>query len=261
MCGATSTVVLARPRGGDLRRCSSCGHAFLVAERAAAEAVYNDHYAGFRDDPVFEREARCVLTEELLPRARPPARLLDVGCGNGAFLELARDAGYDVVGIDVADAAIARGRARGFDVRAGDLREPGCLGTARFDVITFWDVVEHLPDPRSFLQRAYELLNPDGHVLIKTPRTSAATVRVSAVVPRSAGALLQAPSHVQYFARAGIEALLRATGFDRVSWLPSRPMRSQQRGGSVRRRVARTLVRTFQRIAGDGNLLVIAQRR
>lgn len=262
VCGAHGANHLARLSGGALRRCRDCQHAFLEIESSETiELQYNDHYAGFKQDPVFRREATRVLAEDVKPRLAPPARVLDVGCGNGEFLGIARDSGYEVFGIDVSEAAGDLCRRGGFDVRIGDLRatdrfEPD----ERFDLVTFWDVIEHLPDPGSFLSRSYELLNPGGYLLIKTPRTSTASVRVTAAVPRVAGALLQAPSHIQFFQREAVTQMLRKAGFTRQYWLASRPMRATSSGGRLRRRLARRAVRTFQRAVRDDNLLVIAQR-
>ncbi len=262
ICAGASTVALARIRDHPLRRCRDCGHSFLQIEAPATiEALYNDHYAGFRDDPVFRSEATRLVTDELIRRVPPPARLLDVGCGNGEFLAIARDAGYQAIGVDVSPAAGEMCRRRGLDARIGDFRSEDVIGPdRRFELVTFWDVVEHLPDPASFLCRALELLAPGGLVLIKTPRTSTASVRVAAAVPRVAGALLQSPSHVQYFQQDGLAALLTRVGYRGLEFLPPRGMRTPTTGGKLRRRVARRMMRTFQSLVGDHNLLVLARR-
>ena len=261
VCTGAVTDVLGSLAGRPLRRCSTCGHRFLEVETAASvEAIYDDHYAGFREDLVFRREASRLLADELTRRVPPPARVLDVGCGNGEFLLVARDAGYQVVGVDVSAAAGALCRQRGIEAHVGDFRSPEVIGDEpRFQLITFWDVVEHLPDPASFLARARALLSPGGYVLIKTPLTSAASTRVSTLVPRLAGALLQAPSHIQYFDAEGLVAMLTRIGFRAVERLPRRGMRAPATGGRWRRRLARRALREFQRVVGDGNLLVLAQ--
>lgn len=259
ICG-DATTRFRKLAAHDLCRCGSCGHSHLAIAEATAQVIYNDHYAGFRSDPVFEVRSRRLLQDLVVPRVRPPARLLDVGCGNGEFLAVARDAGYEVTGVDVSTAARDLCASRGLDVRVGDLRVAEILGEARFDVITFWDVLEHLPDPRSFLRAARNRLRPGGHVLIKTPGTSPTTVRVAAAVPRAAGALLQAPSHVQYFQRPAVDRLLDDAGFAGRQWIDAPAMRAAPTGGRWRRRLARHLVRTFQRVVGDRNLVVIAER-
>jgi SAM-dependent methyltransferase len=262
VCAAGTTDVLARIKGAPLRRCADCGHRFLeTATPSTNDVIYNDHYAGFREDPVFRREAARVVAEELLARRKPPARLLDVGCGNGEFLTIAREAGFSALGVDVSPAAGELCHKRGLEVRIGDVRSTDVVGQdERFDLITFWDVVEHLVEPVTFLARAHALLADGGYLLVKTPATSEASVRVAARVPRVAGALLSAPSHVQYFERHGLNTLLRRAGFGEVEFLAPRPMRAPATGGSLRRRVTRRAVRLFLTVAGDHNLLALARK-
>ncbi len=262
ICVSVSTASYAVLHGLPLVRCRDCGHRFLRLETpSTVEVIYNDHYAGFREDPVFERQAARLVASELVPRVPPPAPLLDVGCGNGAFLSIARDAGYRSVGVDVSPAAGERCRSRGLDVRVGDLRSDAVVAPEeQYGLITFWDVVEHLPDPASFLARAHQLLARGGIVVVKTPRTSRASAAISARIPRVAGALLQAPSHVHYFREDDLRALLRRSGFATVDFVSLGAMRSSATGGSLRKRVARRALRTFQRVVGDGNLLAIARK-
>lgn len=247
--------------GRALRQCDACRHRFLEIPTAdSVEVIYNDHYAGFRDDPVFHRSAVRVLAEHVRPRVAPPGKLLDVGCGNGEFLAIARDAGYVVDGIDVSASAKQLCGRRGISVRVGDVRAPSQFSAdERFDIITFWDVIEHLPDPHGFLARARELLRPGGYVLVKTPRTSLASVRLSAAVPRLAGALIQTPAHVQFFEKEGLAAMLHRAGFGDATWIAVGGMRSSVEVGTLRRRVVWWAVRNARRVAGDGNLLVLAR--
>lgn len=81
-------------------------------------------------------------------------RLLDVGCGNGSFLELARQAGWEVVGVDPDPEAVAVACSRGLDVRQGDISvlDPS---KDQFDGITMSYVIEHVHDPRTTLAFCY----------------------------------------------------------------------------------------------------------
>lgn len=202
-----------------------------------------------------------ILERELRPIVPPPARILDVGCGNGEFLAIAREAGYVVDGIDVAAPSQELCRRRGISVRVGDLRTSEVFADgARFDLITFWDVLEHLVDPASFLTRAHELLVAGGYLLIKTPRTSPTSVRLVAAVPRLGRSLLQAPSHLQYFQQAGLARLLHDAGFHEQRWIDVGAMRSPARGGTWGARAKRLAMRSLRAATGDGNLLVVARR-
>jgi SAM-dependent methyltransferase len=110
----------------------------------------------------------------LLGRAgllRPGLRVLDVGCSSGAWLEVAQEEGMEATGVEIGEATAAAARARGLDVRTGTLEQAyaGGLSERRFDLITFWDVLEHLPDPRNELELASSLLEADGVVAASLP--------------------------------------------------------------------------------------------
>ena len=106
-----------------------------------------------------------------LPKPRPGARLLDVGCGNGFFLEFARRAGWSVVGVDFDEGAVKAARSRGMDIRHGgvDAIDP----TERFDGITLGHVIEHVYDPIAVLKKCHHLLKPGGWIWLQTPNLDA----------------------------------------------------------------------------------------
>jgi 2-polyprenyl-3-methyl-5-hydroxy-6-metoxy-1,4-benzoquinol methylase len=98
----------------------------------------------------------------------PPGRLLDVGCGDGAFLREAAGYGWTVSGTEFSPAGARLARAAGVPVFAGELREAR-FPDAGFDVITCWHVIEHVADPRRLLAEMHRLLTPGGALLLATP--------------------------------------------------------------------------------------------
>jgi 2-polyprenyl-3-methyl-5-hydroxy-6-metoxy-1,4-benzoquinol methylase len=95
--------------------------------------------------------------------------LLDFGCGGGVFLRKQRQRGWKVTGMDLSAAAAKQCKEKeGIDVHLGTW--PGdCLKDRKFDVITGWHVIEHLPDPAGFVKEAASRLNPGGYLLICCP--------------------------------------------------------------------------------------------
>lgn len=265
-CPVCTSLVGGRPLavvgGNRLRLCGTCGHGFLVTDVATdADALYGDHYAGYVADPLFQRAVSRLLREHVAQRLPATAQVLDVGCGNGEFLALAKELGYGVLGVDVSASAKKLCAQHGIEARVGDFRAPGVIAADEtFDLVTFWDVIEHLDDPASFLRRACQVLKPGGLILIKTPKITHFTLRLSAMLPRVAGAMLQLPGHIQFFQPQGAASLLRASGFERPTWLSGRGMRSPSRKGGLKKRVKRAVVRNLHKIAQDGNLVVLAAK-
>nr|WP_236599834.1 class I SAM-dependent methyltransferase [Ramlibacter alkalitolerans] len=104
----------------------------------------------------------------LLP-AGAQARLLDVGCGSGDFLQLARSAGWSVHGIDFDGVAVANARERGLEVRQGGLELLQATEAESFAWVTLSHVLEHVHDPVSWLQALHRLVRPGGTLWLQTP--------------------------------------------------------------------------------------------
>ena len=103
---------------------------------------------------------------------RPGASLLDVGCGNGLYLDLARQAGWQVRGVDFDAQAVASAQSRGLDVRLGGLEQVQDL-MGSFDRLTCSHVLEHVHNPREWLLQMHAMLRPGGSLWLQTPNIDA----------------------------------------------------------------------------------------
>ena len=147
-------------------------------------------------------------------------RLLDVGCAYGWFLEEARAAGMDGVGLEPDVSIAAQAAARGLHVRVGYFPED--LGEdERFDVVVFNDVLEHLYELDAALGACRRLLDPGGRVAVSAPDSGGALFRLAGVLARCRRpALLERlwqkgyPSpHLSYFGRRSLPRLMARHGF------------------------------------------------
>jgi SAM-dependent methyltransferase len=163
-----------------LHECTSCGTRFCepfaapspefyaVASDLASEARHSGPTKWYPDHP--------TRRSELFSSGRG-GRLLDVGCGNGAFAEFAASVGYEVVGIDQDSVSLDVARSRnipGATFHRSTLEEfqEEWGGDARIDVVTMFEVFEHLDRPAETLTRIKQLLRPGGVFAGSLPNTS-----------------------------------------------------------------------------------------
>lgn len=96
------------------------------------------------------------------------AKVLDVGTAGGAFLEAAKQYGYHASGLEPCGFLVEQGKRRGLDIVQGTIDSHN-LQENSFDMICFWDVIEHLSDPASAVEKAKRLLKPGGVLLLNYP--------------------------------------------------------------------------------------------
>lgn len=154
-----------------------------------------------------------------LPRGGAGRRLLDVGCGNGDFLDLAQRAGWQVMGVEPDPTAAQVARSRGLDVRVGSIDSLGSLANV-FDAITLGHVIEHVHDPVSLLARCRMLLRPNGWVWIDTPNLRSFGHRRYGRSWRG----LEPPRHLVLFTMSSLTQALTRGGFEGVELAPWRPV-------------------------------------
>lgn len=161
---------------------------------------------------------------------RERGRLLDVGCSTGVFLRVARDAGWNVSGIDVSAAAVSYARrAHKLDAHVATIEEfasvgngrpaSGCRAVPQFDVVTMFDSLEHMPQPLAALRAAREILADDGLLVITTPNVDGLFPRLTyRLFARTIGAWEHPtpPGHTYQFSRQTLRAALNKGGFDVV---------------------------------------------
>jgi 2-polyprenyl-3-methyl-5-hydroxy-6-metoxy-1,4-benzoquinol methylase len=134
-------------------------------------------------------------------------RLLDVGCHIGIFLEEAGARGWDAWGVEPSQWAVAQAKARNLQVVQGTLAEVA-FPPDHFDVVTLWDVIEHLPDPMRELRRIARMVRPGGWVCIHTMDVESLFARV---MGKRWPWLME--MHLYYFSRSTLRAMLQRAGF------------------------------------------------
>lgn len=185
----------------------------LYDERYFRSADPTCGYADYASDrlPLRDKALRLLPAVERHGRV---GRLLDVGCAYGFTLEVARERGWEIAGVEASPPAAA-----GTATRLGVRVEPD-LFAARFpgqafDAVTLWDVIEHLPDPRAALLEVARLLVPGGICSVVTPDGGSLAARVLGARWEERQKM---PEHIFFFHRRSLAALLRACGFELLEW-------------------------------------------
>jgi SAM-dependent methyltransferase len=258
LCGGTS--FRPRARFADLQRfeaepwtlvaCDGCGLAFLNPRprREAIGAHYNDDYPAHRDDPPaplrrwqalaggaeppgpaarLYLRVRQEVAWHVIPRPRGRRRILDVGSGNGALLDVMRQLGWDTFAVEPSPAAAARARAKGHEVAVG-AAEAIPYPDGSFDVVVLWHVLEHTHSPARALAEVHRVLADGGALHLAVPNFRGLPARafgrywVGVEAPRHLYQLDERTLR-SYLARAGFQLASLATRTGATSF--ARPLR------------------------------------
>jgi glycosyltransferase involved in cell wall biosynthesis/2-polyprenyl-3-methyl-5-hydroxy-6-metoxy-1,4-benzoquinol methylase len=207
--------------------CLDCG--LVRVSPLPAAAALSEHYDKeyYRDWLDAQREKRRRMWKTRLDgieRSRPRGRLLDVGCGDGAFLEQARLRGWQVSGTELsAYAAEYTAKTLGAPVFNGELRAAG-YPAASFDVVTMWHVLEHMPDPRGCLEEARRVMAPGGLLVIAVPNVNDLLMRAAYLAARFRRERLFSVKdrevHLYHFSPKTIRKMTEAAGFSCLKVAP-----------------------------------------
>jgi 2-polyprenyl-3-methyl-5-hydroxy-6-metoxy-1,4-benzoquinol methylase len=199
-----------------LVKCAGCGLVRLsprpTREQVAAFYARNYWFAGGRLQELYRRLVLLDHVRFAAAAYRGEGTILDVGCGGGLFLRMMKERGAEVLGLDFsAEAARVAREQNGVRVLVGDL-ESAPLEPASCGLITMYHVVEHLPDPRAYLQTAAKLLRPDGRLIVQVPDRDC----WEAAMLGANWIGLDVPRHLHVFRSSDLRRLLRSCGFEVV---------------------------------------------
>lgn len=214
VCRSSHLVEAFRVRAREYVRCRTCGLIFLgwidskaerdVYETGAYDVMESRHRLEFKE-ALFEDSLQEI------GRIQKPGRLLDVGCGNGMFLKLARKRGWETYGVE--PSTTASGYAReilGLNVIGGTLPEAH-FADRFFDVVTLYDVLCHVPSPLEQLMEVHRVLKVGGLLVLRV-RNALFHVGLVRLSPSLEPYLA---FHLYCFTPATIRFMLRKAGYSR----------------------------------------------
>jgi 2-polyprenyl-3-methyl-5-hydroxy-6-metoxy-1,4-benzoquinol methylase len=209
-------------------RCESCGHGF-VRTRPSKDALKElfssseEHSSAYLDREAAERRLHAIIAPKLDwvldvyagAIGGKPASVIDVGAGGGHFVAGASRAGIAAEGWELS--APSRGFAKsvfGLDLRGGDFTAEG--GGA--DLITFWGLLEYVPEPHALLNAARKRLSAEeGLLIVEVPRFDALGTIVQACNPSGVARHMDPTSHINCFSDSSLMTALAQCGFEPVA--------------------------------------------
>lgn len=215
-CDGTSLRDRFRIGGYQILECADCSLQFVnqrftpeeLAPYYAAETVESVIYAEGNRDNLNYYNRRLG---DRLRSLRPPGSILDVGCSTGYFLS-SLGSEWNRYGVEISAPAVEMARSTAGctpeNIVCGTLAD-AAIQVAELDVITMLDMLDHVPDPFSDLQRAHAMLADHGLLVVKVHNVACLWAKMSgprfyAYVP---------PGHLFYFSPQSLAALLRRAGF------------------------------------------------
>jgi len=193
-----------------LNKCEFCGLAF-DSRKPSNEELKNYYqrysYSKLRPCPSATAQSFLNLINEFR-KYRKNGNILDIGCGQGDFLFEAQKHGWKTFGSEYSDSAISLCRNRGLNV----VKEPISLfsfGNMKFDVITSFEVIEHIQTPNEFLETARSLLRPGGIFYFTTPNFNSILRHLEG----SKFAIICYPEHLCFYSKKTIRHLSEKNGF------------------------------------------------
>jgi SAM-dependent methyltransferase len=191
-------------------KCQNCGLIY-TNPRFTGEEILGSYVAV--EDPLYleERDGRVLTFERhLRPLEKlkaPPGQLVDVGAYSGVFVEIAAQHGWDAYGVEPSHWAVEQARERGLHMIEGTLATSG-LDSNSLDVVTMWDVIEHVSDPFGEMQQAQRLLKPGGLLVVHTMDIDSGFARV---MGGRWPWLME--MHIYYFSKRTLKHMLEKAGF------------------------------------------------
>jgi len=272
--GATDLGPLKGYERHDLVRSKGSGLVFM--RRIPTPQELSDHYDHYSRGGVVS-PITYSRYRELLKKWEPfrqTNKILDVGCGDGNFLEVAKEMGWDVYGSEFTEDASRRAREKGVTMFVGKL-DAAAIDTKDFDIITSFEVMEHINNPVEQATHIFNLLRKGGLFYFTTPNFNA----LERYYLKVDYPVINYPEHLIYWTPKTIHLLLKGVGFRKrkiettginISSFKSRRGKGQQKRGGIRQadaelretiesnavlRLAKSVINWVLNLTGLGNSL------
>lgn len=226
LCNSPVDIFLVK-NGYTIVRCTRCELGRTLMDKNYSVFV-KDHYnkGYFTGDPTrsayvdYKNDKKYIIKNlnhflQKVKLYKSSGRLLDVGCALGFSVELANCEGFDAYGFDASSYAVQEAQ----ELNGKDRIQLGTIGEVKyakksFDIITMFDIFEHLADPKKDLQRIFSWLKDDGILIIATGNTHSIMARLL----KRRWPFYSPPQHLFFFNKKNLTTTLSKSGFRPVDW-------------------------------------------
>lgn len=221
LCQSSESKTVFNENGTPILECKNCGHVYSSYEQ-------EEHYEGYWDgaeqtyDLKWWDDAHRAVYSDFISTylKQEKGNLLDVGCGLGFFVKavLTKKPGWSAVGYEISKQAVKfANEQNGMKTVYAGLVQDSKLPKESFDIITLWDVIEHIPKPHSLLTYLHGLLKPGGILFLQTPnfpiQLTKANIKVKLKGMQEGVHYLEAKDHVNNYKMHTLAELGKQCGF------------------------------------------------
>ena len=228
LCSSNSTRKFMVVKGFNIVKCKKCGLIYVnprLKERKLHEIYYKEYFSNqafngakspFYGYSRYLEEKECIKDTfnkrlKIINKLSRKGRLLDIGCALGFFLELARDNGWDVQGLEISRYAYNYAKNMLKLPVMNKTLEKSRFKSNSFDVVTMFDVIEHLSDPKFTLKEIRRILKPNGLLVITTPNIGSITARI---LWKNWEEVRRVREHIYFFSEYTLKKILKSLNFE-----------------------------------------------
>lgn len=226
ICNTDDIRLITVLNGYNVVKCKNCGLVYVNPRpdsKMLIELYAEYHQRGGKDADVWARlmegnfKESALLLNKIMPEK---GKILDIGCGYGHFMRRMRDFGWSVYGIDPSLKVLGYARNKGLNVFEKSIEDVS-FPDNYFDAVTAFYVLEHLADPFTTLKKIFQMMKPQGVLILRVPHTTP-IVQFLSFFKLNVN-LYDVPYHLYDFSPKTISLLLKKSGFSTVRVIPGSP--------------------------------------
>lgn len=236
-----------------------------TARMRVANEKLSQYYENFEGSETERFYKHCL---DVIGRIKRSGRLLDIGCGRGQFLKIARDFGWAVMGLEPGrEHAEYASEKLGMETVNAAV-DKAMFDEGYFDIITLWDIIEHLNNPKATLRRISHWLKPDGLLLIATPNHASLLDFLVCNIYGGTGGFVKWPlhyfyvaEHILYFTPKTLRDLMWRSGFQVIKELKTGTDIERYAVASHIRVIAKVLLFLSKLVGLENRIITICRKK